>query len=292
MTDDAGTGADHLDLDTLAELEEGLRPASEATAAEAHLAGCRPCREQQARLRSTRALLGALPAEPMPPDVAERVRGALARSAATTVLPVAGELGGRRSRWRSRPTIAGLGAAAAVTALVAAVVIGSTQSSSDNNGGDTTAAAGPTADRAAGAPRSFPLTTSGRHYTADNAQRLVRELARSTTTAAPAPSGAAAGGAAESQAAPARVPTQLETLYTSQDALLACVAALTVGHPVLPLAVDFATYTDKKQKLHNAPAIVVVLPGTPAHADGWIVGPECATAADNDFYAFMRVPLG
>ena len=51
MTQEPGAPADHVDLDTLADLDEGLLSDDERTAAEAHLAGCRPCREQQARLR-------------------------------------------------------------------------------------------------------------------------------------------------------------------------------------------------------------------------------------------------
>lgn len=290
MTHGTGAASDHLELDTLADLDEGLLSAEDLAAAEAHLAGCRPCREQQARIRSTRALLAALPAEPMPPDVAGRVHDVLSRTSSSTVLPLAGDLGARRSRWRSRPTLAGLAAVAAGLALVAAIVVGGTDDSSQPDAPSTVA--GPTSDQALGAAPAYPMTISGRHYTAGNAQRLVTRLARSATQGSASGVGSGAGGSVESQRAKPALDPTLRPLYTSRDALLTCVAALTVGHPTLPLAVDFATFSDKTQRLHNAPALVVALPGPPGHADVWIVGPACATAADNDFYSFKRVPLG
>jgi hypothetical protein len=290
VTPDAGAASEHLDLDTLAELDESLRPADEVAGAEEHLAGCRPCREQQARLRSTRALLAALPAEPMPPDVADRVHDALSRTTSTTVLPLADDLAGRRWRWRSRPSLAGLGAAAAVLALIGAVIVGSTRSSTTNDDEPATTAA-PGADTAGTAPENFPLTTSGRNYTTANAQQLVSRLL-ANPSAAPDASTADGAETQQSQAQP-NLPPVLEPLYTSQETLLTCVAALSVGgDPRLPLVVDFGTFTDKARKLHKVPALVVVLPSSDARVDGWIVGPECATAPDNNIYLVERVPVG
>lgn len=288
--------AAHLDLATLAELDEGLTTAAVAAAAERHLTGCRPCREQQARLRSTRALLAALPGEPMPPDVAGRVHDALARAPLSgTVLPLGDPATGRRRRWRSRPTLAGLGATAAVVALVAAVAVGALHSSSEDQQPTLDA---PAAGSAAGtAEQGFPITASGRRYTAANAHRLVQQLAAGAAEASGAGSTAAgpsvAAGTKAAPASPDTVAPDLKPLYTSQQALLTCVAALTAGgNPVLPLTVDFATFSDKAKKIRRAPALVVVLPGPAGRADGWIVGPNCATAPDNNIYLFERVPVG
>jgi hypothetical protein len=291
VTPDADATSEHLDLDTLADLDESLRPADEVAAAEAHLSGCRTCREQQARLRSTRALLAALPAEPMPPDVADRVHDALSRTTSTTVLPLADDLAGRRWRWRSRPTLAGLGAAAAVVALVGAVVVGSTRSSTTDDNEPSTAAV-PGADSVGAVPDHFPITITGRNYTTANAQRLVGRLLSNPASASATPDASTADGA-ESQQIQPQLPPVLEPLYTSQEALLSCVAALSVGgDPRLPLTVDFGTFSDKTRKLHKVPAVVVVLPSTDARADGWIVGPACATAPDNNIYLIERVPVG
>ena len=286
----------HLDLDTLAELDEGLTGGADAAAAESHLTACRPCREQQARLRSTRALLAALPGEPMPPDVAGAVHDALARAPLSgTVLPLGDPTAARRRRWRSRPTLAGLAATAAVVALVAAVAVGALHSSSKDN---PPALDAPVAGSAAGAgQQGIPITASGRHYTAANAHRLVQQIAGSATEASGTGSAAAApsvgAGTKAAPAGPDTVAPDLQPLYTSQQALLTCVAALTAGgRPVLPLTVDFATFSDKAKKIHRAPALVVVLPGPAGRADGWIVGPDCATAPDNNIYLFERVPIG
>jgi hypothetical protein len=231
----------------------------------------------------------------MPPDVAGRVHDALARAPLSgTVLPLGDPTTGRRRRWRSRPTLAGLGAAAAVVALVAAVAVGALHSSSKDKQSNLDT---PAAGNAAGpAQQGFPITASGRHYTAANAHRLVQQLAAGATEATGTGSTAAAPSvAAGTKAAPApdTVAPDLKPLYSSEQALLTCVAALTAGgSPVLPLTVDFATFSDKAKKIHRAPALVVVLPGPAGRADGWIVGPNCATAPDNNIYLFERVPVG
>jgi hypothetical protein len=70
------------------------------------------------------------------------------------------------------------------------------------------------------------------------------------------------------------------------------VAALTKGGAAAePLAVDFAHFTDRSRHLTRAPALVVILPGPYAGSDtAWIVGPQCATAPDNNLYLFQSVP--
>jgi hypothetical protein len=232
----------------------------------------------------------------MPPDVAGRVHDALARAPMSgTVLPLDDPRTGRR-RWRSRPTLAGLGAAAAVVALVAAVAVGALHSSSKDK--QSTLDAPEAGGAAAGATQQgFPITASGRHYTAANAHRLVQQLAAGSTEATGAGSTAAGPsvgtGAKAAPVAPDAVSPDLKPLYTSQQALLTCVAALTAGgNPVLPLTVDFATFSDKAKKIRHVPVLVVVLPGPPGRADGWLVGPNCATAPDNNIYLFERVPVG
>ena len=284
MTDELPSSpADHVGLDVLADNDEGLLPPAEAARVDGHLAGCLPCREQQARLRATRAVLAALPPEPMPPEVTTRLEAALAAAEpGSTVLPF-GTTSSRRG-WLSRPAAAGLAATAAAVALVAAVVVGTTKHSDDDNPTVTSPLAGAgSADQATTAPDSFPITSSGRTYTSANAHELVTALAR-----------AGSGGTGSAEAAPqTALPQSLQTMHNSPEALLRCVAALTAGStPVLPLAVDFGRYTDRTRKLRKKPAVVVVLPGPSGKADGWIVGPDCATAPDNNLYLFERVPAG
>ena len=92
----------------------------------------------------------------------------------------------------------------------------------------------------------------------------------------------------------ARVPATLRPLFDNPRALLACVAALDRGGPAtLPKAVDLARFTDRTRHLRAVPAMVIVMPNFAPGEDGaFVVGPNCATAPDNQLYYFHKVPAG
>ena len=282
---------DHLDLDAIAALDEGL--ADDEAAARAHVDGCPQCGQRLARIRTTRALLSALPPEPMPEPVAARVHDALPREPVTaTIVPAAA----RRRRFR-RPSLAGLGAVAAGVALIAAIVIGATRGGGDGGSGSGANGAG-----AALLPRTpaanYPLVATGTRYTADNAARLVGRLdsavhAAATPSAAPSTDsltpGAASAGAAKGLSLDSRaaVPAELGRLHDDPQALLECVRALAGGgSPLTPLVVDFARFSGGPAKLRDAPAAVIVVSRFDGvHDAAYIVGPQC-TATHQDIYAF------
>lgn len=75
------TGETHYDLDTLAELAEGLLDVSTARQVREHLAICTPCGERLADLAAVREVLAATPTPAMPMGVALRIDQALAAEA-------------------------------------------------------------------------------------------------------------------------------------------------------------------------------------------------------------------
>jgi hypothetical protein len=75
------TGDTHYDLETLAELAEGLLDAGTARQVREHLAVCDPCGERLADLAAVREVLAATPTPAMPLGVALRIDKALAAEA-------------------------------------------------------------------------------------------------------------------------------------------------------------------------------------------------------------------
>lgn len=75
------TGDTHYDLDTLADLAEGLLDAGRARQVRDHLAVCDPCGELLADLAAVREVLAATPTPAMPMGVALRIDKALAAEA-------------------------------------------------------------------------------------------------------------------------------------------------------------------------------------------------------------------
>ena len=56
-----------------------------------------------------------------------------------------------------------------------------------------------------------------------------------------------------------------------------------------PLAVDFARFTGGQRHLHNAPAMIVLLPaGGGLRDSAFIVGPKCTTDPSQDLYTFVQ----
>jgi hypothetical protein len=282
---------DHIDLDAAAALDEGLEVDD---AVRAHAAACDECGRRVAAVRTTRALLSALPDETMPPAVIDRLHDALPREPVlTTIVPS----GGRRRRWTSSPALAGIIAAAAALALVAAISIGSLRSSGHDSSGSAGAGTGAAGLFPRVASTNFPVLASGAKYNNRNAQALVSSLDSLVRT----PTTLAGGGAAD-QSRPAQkdtvsslssqgpVPAQLRDLFGNRQQLLAC-ARLLAGGPVTPLAIDFSLFTGGQRHVHNAPAMIVLLPAVGGLRDSaFIVGPRCTTDPSQDFYLFVQAP--
>jgi hypothetical protein len=223
---------DHLSLDELAELDEGLLPPERTSAIRAHLHGCAPCRDRADAITQARDLLGELPPLMMPADVQARLADALATESAATgpdqpaalagdpelqsdearskkppaavgraggdVVPAPGAVSRRRF---GRPTLATTAVAAAVVLAVGAIVIGAVNHGQRQNSESAGPALGspvvPDQNGVAGAPAAhFFQTSTGRDYTVSNLEPDVQGLiARSPNAAAvPAPSSSAQNG--------------------------------------------------------------------------------------------------
>ncbi|HTC69548.1 MAG TPA: hypothetical protein VK662_08270, partial [Acidothermaceae bacterium] len=149
-----------------------------------HVAGCAACTADLQALRDVRATLRALPAVPMPADVAERLDAALRAAQSPTgnivPLPKRTKLPGTSSQpwWRTMP----YGAAASIVvvlALVVAGVIGLRHSGSESKKSATSAAvAAPSSAAAIGAA----TVESGTNYTA---AQLLSQVAAVVTSNVP-----------------------------------------------------------------------------------------------------------
>jgi len=289
--------AGHLDFAALAELDEGLLGGAAGDAARAHLAECPSCRSMQEHLAATRSALAALPDEPMPAAVSARLESALQGAAGTaTVVPAQAT---PTPFWR-RPTAAGLAAAAAVAALVAGVVVG-TARHKDNHGTPSGAAAAGALHRPA-VSETFPVTTSGQEYTPLNAPTLVTGLLQPKAAAVAGGTNSAGAGGTATTPGPSSSPLTfssnqrlldaLAPLESSRAAILRCVATLRAGEPlVAPIRVDFGVFTNRRIHVVNQPAMILLLPADkPTRDEAWIVGPNCATAPDNNLYFYQQVP--
>jgi len=297
VTDSAGSG--HVDLQALAEVDEGVAGPEVARAAHEHLEQCSECQDRLAHVRTTRALLSSLPADPMPAAVQARIDAALQRAATEpsgTVVPITG-----RSRpWKS-PAVVGAAAAVAalvvIGALVAGNVLRANKSSSTAGSSAPLAGAGAPHGAASGAAGIKEWTT-GANYTAATIPALVPRLVTGTppakaegasgtsgsldsnVTAAPA---APAFGAASGATTPRATSLSRRAMQTDPSALLACGTILAGGVPTIPVAVDFASWNGK-------PAVIFVLPAV-GHADEldvWVVRSVCSTSS-LDVY-FRRIP--
>lgn len=290
MTDTPGHGQ-HPDLDALADLHADAPEATET--ARAHVAGCAQCATELARLDRVPALLAAAGAVgPMPVEVVTAVDAALAAEAGAADAAPGSLTAGRTvtplptGRDRSPVTMRLLQAAAVVVLLLAGLGIGISalggggDSDSSSAGGADSA----TADKAAESG-AYPLTASGRDWTADavtlDALKLLDGSLAPPVAAnslreqfsAQAEDDAGSGGSTDpSASAPARAAPESAARLASGPALAQCVAEL-AGRPVTPLAVDISTWQQQ-------PAAVIVLPapGEPSRAEVWVVAPSCSTA--------------
>jgi hypothetical protein len=294
-----GPAEQHLDLDALADVlaEEGS-----GAALPEHLQTCATCVAELDALRSAveqvRSDLGALPpVPPVPADLDERFRAAIAATpagtpagtlAGTTVLPAAQpasleEARSRRGRWMA---VGGGLAAAAVLVVGGGLLL---------NRGATDSSSNATAARSRPSGQ-FPISSTGTDYRSNaSLQAALPSLLASQRTATDSQTGSEKSPLSES---PSRVPTPsggsaagpmtaqsgvdpLAGLRTPQG-LASCLAALSdPKDPGLPLALDYALYK-------GAPALIVVLPSAKASkVDIWVVGAGC-TQQDAQLKLYLR----
>jgi hypothetical protein len=271
----------HVDLATLADVEEGIAGTAVEVATRTHLDACAQCRDRLTRLRTTRALLTTLPSEPMPDDVRARVDAALdgaGEERTGTVVPMA-----RRGRAWNNPAIAGVAAAVAVVVLIGALVAGNVIHR-NGNGNESASTSSPLAGAgksdAGGSAATTKEWATGTTYTAATIATLVPRIVVGTP---PSPvSNTTAQTAPTPQPATATGFTQ-EQLRDSPAAVAACGTVLADGVATRPVAVDFASFDGK-------PAVVFALPAAahPTLLDVWVVRSTCGSSS-LDLY-FQRIP--
>jgi hypothetical protein len=225
---------------------------------------------------------------PVPDDVAERLDTALAAERLDTAL--AAERRGTAAAVTVTPLAAPrpafgmrvLQAAAVLVLLLAGAGLAVTAIQGGGGERSTSEAGGVAADAAS--PQSaaaFPVTASGRNWSADTLPDAVPGLV-ARSLAPPVPKTRAdSGGAAAPEASRQLADNPVGRLAGGPD-LADCVTALNDG-PVTPLAVDLASW-------QGSPAAIVVLPtpDDPSTVDAWVVDPSCAQADAKVLY-FARV---
>jgi len=224
---------DHISLDELAELDEGILPPERTSAIRAHLHGCAECQARAAAISDTRDKLANLPPLTMPADIASRLDAAIAAergasapsvgagevdtdgpdadlvdasSRTSDVVPKAGTVS--RPRF-GRPSMPAIAVAATFVLAAGAIVIGHLNHGSS----PTVSTSGPTgvsgensvvrSDSAASAA-SLTLSSTGKTYTATALgtevqgllQRRVLETSTAPTPAVPSSAPLNGGGAA------------------------------------------------------------------------------------------------
>jgi hypothetical protein len=283
---DGPAAADHLSLDALAELQEGI--ADDADALRRHLDGCADCRARAGQLHTSRALLSALPTDSMPADVAARIDAALAAEAHPAnlrgdIVP----LRGRRS-WLRGPNLAAAAAGVAVLALGSALAVGHLGGKSAPAANDAKTVSGATAPHQAAPNNILKQWQTGANYNDANRAGLVAGLVLRNPP--PFPTGGSLGAEVSPQPTPPSGPNVTSSSKTSYSrvalrapAIVFACAALLAGHPVQPLAVDYARYA-------GAPAVLLVLPSLTnptGELDVYVIRTACSDGA-NDI-GFFRV---
>lgn len=293
MSDGSAT-ADHLSLDALAELQEGI--AEDADALRRHLDGCPTCRKRAGQLRASRALLSTLPADPMPADVVARIDAALAAEPAPsakftpggTIVPMRA-----RRAWLRGPNLAAAAAGVAVLALASALVIGHTggksPSSAENSAGKASNGAQPLA--AGAKPDTLKQWQTGANYNRANLAGLVTGIVlrepppfsplvgagtKPTPNTSPSTTALSSGPKAASYSL-----ADLRDVPT----VFAC-ARLLAGHPVQPVAVDYAHY-------EGGPAVILVLPSLnnpTGELDAYAIRSTCSNSAGDILFFRVQRP--
>lgn len=269
--------ATHVDLDTMAQLDEGLLTPAAERRIRAHVATCPRCSARLQSVVGVRTALAAAPAERLPVEVGARLDAALAHAGRQLAGTDRGAVpfGPRRARWRPNGGLLAAGAAASIVVLLfGALVVGVLRGSgsSDGTAGSGRSQAG---GSAAGVPNAV-VTASGRDYNATTLRAALPTLLGAT--------GAAKLGVPTAGRDSTAVPAAPGPARRQGAELGPCVAELAGGAAVRPLAVDRARYAGK-------PATIVVLPeaGRPATLDVWVVGSGC-TRGDPQVIYFTRLP--
>jgi hypothetical protein len=290
----------HLDVDTLADLQEGLLDPDRATAVAAHLTECGECRATRAPRDDILVLLRDQVgdgAETAPEDVVRRLDEALA-DAGPSVATASTTVTALPTRQPTPMGTRGLQAAAVfvLLAAVAALGYGGIKAIGGGSSGADTAAGsaggGKAARESAGDLSTYRVSNSGRDYTEASLKAAVPDLLAGTLPpvskrlfdAANSPDAAAQGSptpsASGSSAAGARAPSSGRLLNGA--ALASCVANLADG-PVTPLAVDLGSFEKK-----SATIIVLPVPNDPKHVDVFAVAPDCPTGTFLDWVRVAR----
>jgi hypothetical protein len=297
----------HLDIDLLADLQEGLLEPEQVTTAAEHLNGCAECRAQSLALDDVRAALraeGAHPDVTAPEDVVRRLDDALAAAttvtaasatvatASATVTPLTALTTQVRQPWKTRVLQAA--AVFVLIATVAALGYGGIRGLRGGASGAGTSASGPSnaSREKSAAARRFAVMNSDRDYTASSLKTAVPGLlseaaqdSAATGAEAPAPVSPAVPQTSPTPAAGSLAdPKRLR----NGTALAQCVANLAPAidglpkGPVTPLAVDIARFEGK-------PATIILLPDPdPSFVNAFAVEPGCPTGT---FLAYQHVAL-
>jgi hypothetical protein len=303
----------HLSADEVADLAEGLLDPSRAGEAERHLVVCAECRDVRDALADVSAMLAALPDEPAPAPVADRLDTALRAAAAsspeggtanvgddvaggTGVVPLA-----RRPRRPRGRDLSRLGAAAAGLAVVFGAVVVLGDDGADGPPQGASLGSDSSGDRAASG--TVAVTASGRAYTGPGLPDAVGDLLAGGATgtevrpeavapraqedaqpdlrvASPGPSGV--GGAGPTPPSPGTLEAPGGGSATARPptspladpaALRSCLVGLGRAG-ARPLAVDQGTF-------RGGPAAVLVLPaaGATRALDVAVVLPTCRQGA-------------
>jgi hypothetical protein len=281
----------HVDVDTLADLEEGLLEADQVTSVAGHLEGCAECRARRDALDDVQLLLqdrGGEADAPAPDDVVRRLDDALASAAkplptaSATVTPLRASTKQPRQPWRTR--VLQVAAVFVLVAGVGALGYGGIRAvSGGNTAGTSTASGGAGAAAEKRSPtHKYVVTSSGRNYNEESLRSAVPGVlsgkydasAQDFAAASPSTPTGAQAPAAGSAADPQRL--------RNGKALADCVANLAEG-PVTPLAVDIARFDGK-------PATIIVLPDQtdPSLVFAYAVAPDCP---EGTFLAVAPVAL-
>jgi hypothetical protein len=191
------TSDEHLTLDELAELDEGLLAPERDPQVRRHLAGCTQCQKLADDLTTASGVLRSLGPVPMPADVVARIDQALAAlatpasatdadaSAGPNIVPNLADVRTRR-RWMTAPTSA---AAAIAVLAVVAIVIGVTHKSHSTNNLVHNAALPAGSEQlpplvGKHGTDAFSVQDTGRTYSSANLETLVPSLISADFSAA------------------------------------------------------------------------------------------------------------
>jgi anti-sigma factor RsiW len=153
--------SDHPTIDQIADLQEGILPASEAADVRAHVDDCPECRETLAALTGVSSLLAAEGSESVqiPADVAERIHDALDAAAVERAAGVPSLAEHRESQERTRKRRTGRWVFGAAAAAAAVVVFGGAVGILGDRDGESPSAGDTAVDAGGQAAESAPDPT-------------------------------------------------------------------------------------------------------------------------------------